>query len=199
VTVSCGTEVGHDLISTVTDGLLAEVTARQARPLEPVYPVVFFDALRVKTREDDVVRNKAVYLALGARRHDNARSGRRNRRCNRTKEGHEQDSGPAVTTFRHIQSHTQWWVRQNYASIRILPTYLLPASFVWRWPHWSGRGSVSIPRSSSRTVAYITDRSIQWRTTSCSRQYPSAAAITDSGGLDPICCQSVAAQISLVA
>jgi putative transposase len=35
------------------------------RPLEPMYPVVFFDALRVKIREDGVVRNKAVYLALG--------------------------------------------------------------------------------------------------------------------------------------
>ncbi len=63
-----GTEVSHDLISTVTDGVLAEVTAWQARPLEPVYPVVFFDALRVKIREDNVVRNKAVYLALGIRR-----------------------------------------------------------------------------------------------------------------------------------
>jgi putative transposase len=63
-----GTEVSPDLISTVTDGVLAEVTAWQARPLEPVYPVVFFDALRVKTREDNVVRNKAVYLALGIRR-----------------------------------------------------------------------------------------------------------------------------------
>src|SRR5271169_6437848 len=63
-----GTEVGHDLISTVTDGVLAEVTAWQSRPLEPVYPVVFFDALRVKIREDAVVRNKAVYLALGMRR-----------------------------------------------------------------------------------------------------------------------------------
>jgi putative transposase len=62
------TEVGHDLISTVTDGVLAEVTAWQARPLEPVYAVVFFDAIRVKTREDNVVRNKAVYLALGVRR-----------------------------------------------------------------------------------------------------------------------------------
>jgi putative transposase len=65
---SYGTEVGHDLISTVTDGVLAEVTAWQSRPLEPVYPVVFFDALRVKTREDNVVRNKAVYLALAVRR-----------------------------------------------------------------------------------------------------------------------------------
>jgi transposase-like protein len=63
-----GTEVGHDLISTVTDGVLAEVTAWQSRPLEPVYPVVFFDALRVKIREDNVVRNKAVYIALGIRR-----------------------------------------------------------------------------------------------------------------------------------
>ena len=63
-----GTEVGHDLISTVTDAVLAEVTAWQSRPLEPVYPVVFFDALRVKIREDNVVRNKAVYLALGIRR-----------------------------------------------------------------------------------------------------------------------------------
>jgi transposase-like protein len=63
-----GTEVSPDLISTVTDCVLAEVTAWQARPLEPVYPVVFSDALRVKTREDNVVRNKAVYLALGVRR-----------------------------------------------------------------------------------------------------------------------------------
>jgi len=63
-----GTEVGHDFISTVTDGVLAEVSAWQSRPLEPVYPVVFFDALRVKIREDGVVRNKAVYLALGMQR-----------------------------------------------------------------------------------------------------------------------------------
>ena len=44
---------------------MAEVGAWQARPLEPMYPVVFFDALRVKIREDAVVRNKAIYLALG--------------------------------------------------------------------------------------------------------------------------------------
>jgi putative transposase len=65
---SYGTEVSPDLISTVTDSVLGEVTAWQARPLEAVYPVVFFDALRVKVREDNVVRNKAVYLALGVRR-----------------------------------------------------------------------------------------------------------------------------------
>jgi len=43
----------------------AEITAWQSRPLEPMYPVIFFDALRVKIRDDAVVRNKAVYLALG--------------------------------------------------------------------------------------------------------------------------------------
>ena len=62
------TEVSPDFISTVTDGVLAEVTAWQSRPLEAVYAVVFFDALRVKIREDAVVRNKAIYLALGVRR-----------------------------------------------------------------------------------------------------------------------------------
>lgn len=58
-------EVSPDLISTVTDAVMSEVTAWQARPLDPMYPIVFFDALRVKIREDAVVRNKAIYLALG--------------------------------------------------------------------------------------------------------------------------------------
>jgi putative transposase len=57
-------DVSPDLISTVNDAVLAEVTAWQARPLEPMYPVVFFDALRVKIRDEAVVRSKAVYLAL---------------------------------------------------------------------------------------------------------------------------------------
>ena len=61
------TEVTPDFISTVTDAVLAEITAWQSRPLESMYPVIFFDALRVKIREDNVVRNKAVYLALGVR------------------------------------------------------------------------------------------------------------------------------------
>jgi transposase-like protein len=60
-----GTEVSPEFISSVTDAVMAEVTAWQGRPLEPMYPVVFFDALRVKIREDAVVRNKAIYLALG--------------------------------------------------------------------------------------------------------------------------------------
>ena len=60
-----GTEVSPEFISSVTEAVMAEVKAWQARPLEPMYPVVFFDALRVKIREDAVVRNKAIYLALG--------------------------------------------------------------------------------------------------------------------------------------
>jgi len=62
------TDVTPEFISNVTDAILAEVGAWQSRPLEPMYPVIFFDALRVKIREDNVVRNKAVYLALGVRR-----------------------------------------------------------------------------------------------------------------------------------
>ena len=58
-------DVSPDLISSVTDAVMSEVTAWQSRPLEAMYPVVFFDALRVKIREDAVVRSKAVYLALG--------------------------------------------------------------------------------------------------------------------------------------
>lgn len=58
-------EVSPDLISKVTDAVMSEITAWQSRPLEAMYPVVFFDALRVKIREEAVVRSKAVYLALG--------------------------------------------------------------------------------------------------------------------------------------
>jgi transposase-like protein len=57
-------EVSPDLISTVTDAVVAEATAWQQRPLESMYPVVFFDALRVKIRDEATVRTKAVYLAL---------------------------------------------------------------------------------------------------------------------------------------
>jgi transposase-like protein len=61
-------EVSPALISAVTDGVLEEVTAWQQRPLDRMYPVVIFDALRVKIRDEGVVRNKAVYLALGVDR-----------------------------------------------------------------------------------------------------------------------------------
>jgi len=60
-----GVEVSPEFISSVTDAVMAEVSTWQARALEPLYPVVFFDALRVKIREEAVVRNKAIYLALG--------------------------------------------------------------------------------------------------------------------------------------
>jgi putative transposase len=62
---SYGTQVSPDFISSVTDEVMAEAAAWQCRPLEPMYPVVFFDALRVKIRDDGGVSNKAVYLALG--------------------------------------------------------------------------------------------------------------------------------------
>lgn len=58
-------EVSPQFISDVTDAVMAEVTEWQNRPLEPMYPVVFFDCLRVKIRDEGTVRNKAVYLALG--------------------------------------------------------------------------------------------------------------------------------------
>ena len=53
-------DVSPDLISSVTDAVLSEVTTWQSRPLEAMYPVVFFNALRVKIRQDGVVRNKEV-------------------------------------------------------------------------------------------------------------------------------------------
>jgi len=59
-----GIDVSPDLISRVTDAILEEVRAWQSRPLDPVYPVVFFDALRVKIRDEGLVKNKAVYVAL---------------------------------------------------------------------------------------------------------------------------------------
>jgi putative transposase len=62
-----GIDVSPDLISVVTDAVLDEVAIWQARPLEPVYPLVFFDALRVKIRDEGHVRNKAVHIALGVR------------------------------------------------------------------------------------------------------------------------------------
>lgn len=62
-----GIEVSPDLVSAVTDAVLDEVAVWQERPLEPLYPLVFFDALRVKVRDEGTVRNKAVHVALGVR------------------------------------------------------------------------------------------------------------------------------------
>jgi putative transposase len=60
-----GLDVSTDLISTITDAVLETVTEWQNRPLERCYPLIFFDAMRVKIRDEGLVRNKAVYLALG--------------------------------------------------------------------------------------------------------------------------------------
>jgi putative transposase len=60
-----GVDIGRDTISTVTDAILADVEAWRTRPLDEVYPIVYFDAMRVKVREDRSVRNLACYLALG--------------------------------------------------------------------------------------------------------------------------------------
>lgn len=60
-----GIEVSPDLISAVTDAVLDEVAEWQNRPLDAVFPIIFFDAIRVKIRDEGFVRNKAVYIALG--------------------------------------------------------------------------------------------------------------------------------------
>lgn len=62
-----GVEVSPDFISLATEGVQEEVTSWQNRPLESLYPLVVFDALRVKIRDGGSVQNKAVYLALGIR------------------------------------------------------------------------------------------------------------------------------------
>lgn len=66
-----GIEVSPDLISTVTDAVIEEVRDWQSRPLDPIYPVIIFDALRVKIRDEGTVKNKAVYIAMGIGRDGN--------------------------------------------------------------------------------------------------------------------------------
>ena len=62
-----GIDVSPDLVSAVTDAVLDEIAEWQNRPLEPLYALVFFDAIRIKVRDEGTVRNKAVYVALGVR------------------------------------------------------------------------------------------------------------------------------------
>jgi putative transposase len=62
-----GIDVSPDLVSAVTDAVLEEIAEWQNRPLDALYPLVFFDAIRVKVRDEGTVRNKAVYVALGVR------------------------------------------------------------------------------------------------------------------------------------
>ena len=61
----CGIEVSPELISSITDPVLETVAEWQGRPLDGCFPLVFFDAIRVKIRDEGFVRNKAVYIALG--------------------------------------------------------------------------------------------------------------------------------------
>lgn len=58
------TEVSGDLISTITDGVIEEVTRWQNRGLDKVYPILYLDCIHVKSRDNQVVINKAVYLAI---------------------------------------------------------------------------------------------------------------------------------------
>jgi putative transposase len=60
-----GTELSHDTISKITDGVLEEVKAWQTRPLEEIYPIVYLDALVVKVRDGHQVRNRAAHIAVG--------------------------------------------------------------------------------------------------------------------------------------
>ena len=60
-----GTEIGRDTISTITDAVLEDVTAWRTRPLDPVYAIVYLDAMMVKVREDRSVQNRACYTAIG--------------------------------------------------------------------------------------------------------------------------------------
>lgn len=62
-----GIEVSAELISTVTDPVIEAVTTWQNRPLEATYPLVFLDAIRVKFRDEGLVRNKAIHVAIGVR------------------------------------------------------------------------------------------------------------------------------------
>jgi len=60
-----GTELSHETVSRITDAVLEEVRAWQSRPLDPVYAVVFLDAIMVKVRDNHVVQSKPAYLAAG--------------------------------------------------------------------------------------------------------------------------------------
>lgn len=60
-----GVEVSPSLISSVTDAVVEEVKEWQSRPLEPLYPILFLDALMVKMRHEGRVENRAVYVAVG--------------------------------------------------------------------------------------------------------------------------------------
>ena len=59
------TEISKDLISTITDGVIEEVTKWQNRSLDSIYPILYLDCIHVKSRDNNTIINKAVYLAIG--------------------------------------------------------------------------------------------------------------------------------------
>lgn len=64
-TAYMGVEISPTLISNVTEKIMSDVTLWQARPLDSIYPVIFFDAIHYKVREDHKILSKAVYVCLG--------------------------------------------------------------------------------------------------------------------------------------
>jgi transposase-like protein len=59
-----GVDVSPELISKVTDAIIPELKAWQSRPLDPMYPIMYLDAIVVKVRTDHVVVNRPVYIAM---------------------------------------------------------------------------------------------------------------------------------------
>ncbi len=60
-----GVDISPELVSKITDAILPELRAWQSRPLDAVYPILYLDAIVVKVRDDHMVTNKAVHIALG--------------------------------------------------------------------------------------------------------------------------------------
>lgn len=60
-----GTEISRETISKITDAVLEEVLEWQRRPLDPMYPIVYLDALVIKIRDGHQVRNKSAHIAVG--------------------------------------------------------------------------------------------------------------------------------------
>ena len=60
-----GIEMSAEMVSKITDRLIPEIKEWQTRPLKPIYPFVFMDAIHYKVREDGQIKNKAAYVVLG--------------------------------------------------------------------------------------------------------------------------------------
>ncbi|MFT4718092.1 MAG: putative transposase [Rickettsiales bacterium] len=60
-----GTDVSKDFISNVTDSIITELNSWQNRPLDEVYPIIYMDAIRIKSNDEGRIINKAVHLAIG--------------------------------------------------------------------------------------------------------------------------------------